>query len=43
MVAVPPGAEAIPAKAPDLDDAFLEHEGASRRAEHAFGGFLGAR
>ena len=30
-------------KGAHLDDAFLEHEGTSRRAEHAFGGFLGAR
>ena len=30
-------------KGADLDDPFLEHEGASGRAEHAFGGFLGAR
>ena len=42
MLAVPPRRRGDSGKGADLDDPFLEHERPSRRAEHAFGGFLGA-
>ena len=43
MLALPPGAEAIPAKAPTWMIRSSNMKGRVAGAEHAFGGFLGAR